>query len=53
MAFSIDMFSAKLVYCHTVSMTFDRAGYNINFALNFPIEKAFRQLLIFLIVHYK
>jgi len=39
MTFSIGMFNAKPVYCYTVSMTFDRAGYKyIRFALNEPIE---------------
>jgi len=35
------MFRAKLIYCHTVSMKFGRAGYRyISFALNLPIENA-------------
>jgi len=49
MAFSIGMFRAKPVYCHTVSMTFDRVGYRyISFALSLPIENAiiFAQLSV-------
>jgi len=30
MAFPIGIFSAKPVYCHNISMTFDRAGYRYN-----------------------
>jgi len=41
MAFSIGIFSAKPVYCHIVSMTFDRAG--VSFALNLPIENAINE----------
>jgi len=40
-ALSIGMFRAKPMYCHTVSGTFERAGYRyVSFALNLPIENA-------------
>jgi len=39
MAFFIDMFSAKPVYCHTVLMTFDRIGYKyISFAVKILVH---------------
>jgi len=46
MAFSIGMLSAKPVYCYTVSMAFDRAGYRyVSFAVNLLIENAIRNSL--------
>lgn len=47
MAFSfgnIGMFSAKLVYWHTISITLNRAGYTyMSFSQSLPIENAIRR----------